>query len=376
MKTFLLMVLIGAVIGGFTNFLAIFMLFRPYSPVRIGRLTLPFTPGLIPKRRDEIARQLGRIVEEYLMTEAVVKEALLTPRMERELAVRMRLILRRWLKGKWNLLQLGEILTVPKWSEWIEGWITKDLEQSAMTRLLADRIAPYFEIPLRNWLCLSREAKEELSQYVSRELMDGLSRFLRSYEGRAWLARAIEGMMSRRNPLFQWAFSLFVREDRMSAIIDPLLDYLEEPGVKEEWGKRLEERMESLMDKSLREITRLSSPKELAEKIIGAFSLHERLSAFLHKPMKEWGKGLYLLSVPLLPKVSAWIFTQINNEIANLYRSLNIAQLVEKEVSSFPLKKLEQMILAVARKELNAITWLGALLGGAIGVIQYWLVGR
>lgn len=44
---------LGAIIGGFTNHLAIKMLFRPHRPIYIGKFQVPFTPGLIPKRRDE-----------------------------------------------------------------------------------------------------------------------------------------------------------------------------------------------------------------------------------------------------------------------------------------------------------------------------------
>ena len=43
--------LIGAVIGYFTNYLAVKMLFRPRREIKIGSKTLPFTPGVIPKRK-------------------------------------------------------------------------------------------------------------------------------------------------------------------------------------------------------------------------------------------------------------------------------------------------------------------------------------
>lgn len=47
----LFMVIVGAVIGGFTNLLAIRMLFRPYKPIHIYGKQLPLTPGLIPSGR-------------------------------------------------------------------------------------------------------------------------------------------------------------------------------------------------------------------------------------------------------------------------------------------------------------------------------------
>ena len=59
---------IGAFIGGMTNELAIRMLFRPYKPIYIGKWRVPFTPGLIPKRHEELAHQMGKLVENFLIT--------------------------------------------------------------------------------------------------------------------------------------------------------------------------------------------------------------------------------------------------------------------------------------------------------------------
>ncbi|MFJ7308315.1 DUF445 family protein [Peribacillus frigoritolerans] len=48
--------------------MAIRMLFRPYKPIHIFGKQLPFTPGLIPKRQDELAKQLGKLVVDHLIT--------------------------------------------------------------------------------------------------------------------------------------------------------------------------------------------------------------------------------------------------------------------------------------------------------------------
>ena len=40
---------------------------------------VPFTPGLIPKRRGEIADKIGQVVEEHLLTESVFKSKLNAP---------------------------------------------------------------------------------------------------------------------------------------------------------------------------------------------------------------------------------------------------------------------------------------------------------
>ena len=60
--------LLGAVIGYLTNLIAVKMLFRPKKAKYIGKLRLPFTPGLIPKRKSALARALGNAVATRLVT--------------------------------------------------------------------------------------------------------------------------------------------------------------------------------------------------------------------------------------------------------------------------------------------------------------------
>ena len=50
---------LGGVIGYITNDLAIRMLFRPRKAVYIGKLHVPFTPGLIPQQKERIAASIG-----------------------------------------------------------------------------------------------------------------------------------------------------------------------------------------------------------------------------------------------------------------------------------------------------------------------------
>lgn len=65
--------LLGAVIGYVTNSLAIRMLFRPLREWRIFGLRVPFTPGIIPRRRHELAESIGRMVSTQLLTAEVLR---------------------------------------------------------------------------------------------------------------------------------------------------------------------------------------------------------------------------------------------------------------------------------------------------------------
>ncbi|WP_277619751.1 DUF445 domain-containing protein [Listeria floridensis] len=72
----ILMALIGGFIGAMTNFIAIRMLFRPYQAIYIGKWRLPFTPGLIPKRRDELASKIGEVITGHLLTGDMIQTKL------------------------------------------------------------------------------------------------------------------------------------------------------------------------------------------------------------------------------------------------------------------------------------------------------------
>lgn len=62
---FLMMVAVGILIGWFTNYLAIKLLFRPYKEMNFFFFKIQ---GLIPKRRDEISENIADVVEKELIS--------------------------------------------------------------------------------------------------------------------------------------------------------------------------------------------------------------------------------------------------------------------------------------------------------------------
>lgn len=57
--------LIGAVIGWATNWGAVKLIFRPYKPVSLFGYVIQ---GVIPKRREDLARSIGQVVEKELIS--------------------------------------------------------------------------------------------------------------------------------------------------------------------------------------------------------------------------------------------------------------------------------------------------------------------
>lgn len=73
---------IGGIIGYCTNWLAIKMLFRPYNEIKIGGKVLPFTPGIIPRRKDKLARAIGERVHETMFTQSDIEDFFLSENMK------------------------------------------------------------------------------------------------------------------------------------------------------------------------------------------------------------------------------------------------------------------------------------------------------
>ena len=70
--------LLGAAIGFLTNSLAIRMLFRPLARKRVLGIPVPLTPGIIPRRRHELARSIGRMVARELLSADAIRQRLHT----------------------------------------------------------------------------------------------------------------------------------------------------------------------------------------------------------------------------------------------------------------------------------------------------------
>lgn len=71
----LVKILFGALAGGITNTVAIWMLFHPYEPPRLlGRWTVRFFQGAVPKNQPRLAAAIGRTVGSRLLTEEDLAE--------------------------------------------------------------------------------------------------------------------------------------------------------------------------------------------------------------------------------------------------------------------------------------------------------------
>ena len=102
----------GTVIGYGTNYIAVKMLFRPRNEVKILGHTLPFTPGAIPKGQPRLAKAIGNVVGNTLITKDDIKSKLMNETIQDTVIGKISEILNAEIKS--------EVMTVGKLDE--EGY--------------------------------------------------------------------------------------------------------------------------------------------------------------------------------------------------------------------------------------------------------------
>lgn len=78
-----------------------------------------------------------------------------------------------------------------------------------------------------------------------------------------------------------------------------------------------------------------------------------------------------------IPQIKAYFWNVyediINNKLADILRTVNIAEVINNKVNELDLLELEKMIILLMKKELSALVWLGGLLGIIMGFINVLL---
>lgn len=156
-----LSITIGSLIGGITNHIAIWMLFHPHRPLRAAGFTLPFTPGLVPKRQPQIAQAVARAVSTHLVTSDALGRALTDPIAQEAVARRFEGHLQRWVErpvaetasgmlgGRW------EAWSEPFWrrlEEWLNGLAEAPEVRAAIDAFLEERLREAAALPLHELL--------------------------------------------------------------------------------------------------------------------------------------------------------------------------------------------------------------------------------
>ncbi|MCC8434827.1 DUF445 family protein [Brevibacillus sp. M2.1A] len=366
---------VGSVIGGVTNELAIRMLFKPVKPWYIGRWKVPFTPGLIPRRRDDIAIQMGRLVEEHLLTTEGVKRALNQSGLESTLTGWMNTIARDWMADERSLRQA--LLTVmPQlfkddgtWSEGVRAPI-----ESKWGAFVDQVLAQYEEKKLRELVTDNgRERLDAALGSASELLLKRFREYLHSPEGQQTLQNMVRGLLGGGGGMFGGLVGMFLGDDK---ILGKILPYLDELLQSRELSERvhhfLHKEADKLLDKNVGEVVAWIGRDQVDDWARKLFAkLEEQSLRIVDEPLSRLTAPISeTVTTELVPRLAKWMVDTLQQNIERIFSRLAIRDIVTRQVEGFPIERIEEMVVGISGKEFRMITVLGFILGGIIGLVQ------
>ena len=377
---------VGALIGYLTNLIAIKMLFKPVKPYYLFGFKLPFTPGLIPAKREKLAEAIARVVKENLLTEESirkrlnhekVRESLLqfTESFLTELSVKAPLYARE-LSAKFEERRLKELLPLKeveaKGEELIEALFRK-LHGRKVREVLPQSLEKEVER-------LIDEKLEELSSALARQVKSGeLSEVIYTavYENllklKAFLPILTEQMASslakRATTLLEEVIERAAREPAFKAKLSKLIWTKFQELLSKEINSESETavRLKELLKKSLKEVIENNSEKRLKELPAVKSLVEEELPKLLARVVEEHRREIAQILSDRLLEV-------IERELPVIMEAVDIETMVKERVNALPIEEVEEIVLKLIDEELKHITLLGGVLGFLIGLFQVFLL--
>ncbi|PQZ56198.1 DUF445 domain-containing protein [Bacillus sp. MYb209] len=358
---------LGAIIGGYTNHLAIKMLFRPHRSIYIGKFQVPFTPGLIPKRRDELAVQLGKMVVEHLLTPEGIGKKLTNEEFQKSLI-------------RWAQVEVDKVITneqslrdmLEKWNlEHVEEEATQKIEH-VITEKIHAFLAEYYTYTWEQALPHSVHEKVEnaIPNVASFILKRGIS-FFESEEGKARLSKMIDDFFASRGTMLNLVGMFLGNVSLVDRVQPEVIKFLGQDGTERLLTDVLQKEWEKLKGRDVQELETFVEKEVIVSSILSAVQVEETVNRFLNQsvqqvcePVRETIVGKVVPSA--VEKGLKWGTENVESVLKNLH----LAEIVQQEVSTFSTERLENLVLSITKNELKMITYLGALLGGTIGFIQ------
>ena len=314
--SFIIAPIVGAFIGYITNDIAIRMLFRPYKTKHIFGLHIPFTPGLIPKEKGRIAKAIGDVISENLMSHEVLGKYLLS---------------------------------------------------DAITEKLRSGISVFFEKQKQN----NETVRQFLWHYLTEEEIDDIVLGINGS-----LTRQIKGKLSDEtigNKVAHIAMEHVMNNMSGDENTDGLLGRV--AGLPLNIGKgiinmvlaALQEPAERMLSRNINKIIK-NNGEEMVSNLIG-----DEVDKILSTQVKGLLYGKDKLIEKIINKVMELYRSVITENLPRVLATIDISKIVCDRINEMDVAELEKLILQVMKKELRAIVWLGAALGFLMGWINVFL---
>ncbi|PFR37343.1 DUF445 domain-containing protein [Bacillus thuringiensis] len=358
---------LGAIIGGYTNHLAIKMLFRPHRPIYIGKFQVPFTPGLIPKRRDELAVQLGKMVVEHLLTPEGIGKKLTNEEFQKGLI-------------HWAQVEVDKVITNEQsLRHMLEKWNVAHVEEEATRKIehvITEKIhaflAEYYTYTWEQVLPHSvNEKVENAIPNVSAFILERGISFFESEEGKGRLSKMIDDFFASRGTLLNLVGMFLGNVSVVDRVQPEVIKFLGQDGTKQLLTDVLQKEWEKLKGRDVKELEAFVEKEMIVSSVLSAVKVEETVSKFLNQSVQQVCEPVRETIIEkLVPSAVTEGLKWGTENVESILNNLHLAEIVQQEVSTFSTERLEDLVLSITKNELKMITYLGALLGGMIGLVQ------
>ncbi|WP_430536079.1 DUF445 family protein [Listeria rocourtiae] len=365
--TIIFMVIVGAFIGAATNFIAIRMLFRPFEAKYIGKWRIPFTPGVIPKRREELAVKIGEVVAEHLLTNEAVQEKLASEDLRTELVTTANELVREQLA----------IHTTPR--ELLAQWDMTAIGDTANDKIavaLKGQLDQFFA--KRNELAVKKVLPDVVHAELARKIpaisaqtLQKVSMFTASDAGKLQIKSMIERILADRGKVGGMV-GLFLNNDTfVTRMQKEVLKFLGKPETEAVLEALIVSEWQQFSERALVDVMPVDKQEQFSEQLIAEIMRTVQLEKWLDTPVQDWIRPY---EQDILDRVVPFLIDTVlhfaSEHSAEVMKRLEIGTMVQHQIEAFSLHEMEQIVLDISGKELKMITYLGGFLGGFIGVLQ------
>lgn len=364
---------VGAAVGAATNYMAIKMLFRPYKPIYFKKWKLPLTPGLIPKRRGDLAIQLGKTVSDYLLTPDTIKKKFLSEEIRSNvLTFAQNKVAQEVFTNDKTIHDWIHLAGFTQLPQTIEGKVDEmihtqftsvknTLSTKAIRELLPSDLEPV----------LDRKIDEAVVQILQKG-----EDYFQSPEGTMTIKNMLDDFLSTKGS-FGGMIQMFLGDSNtlVDKVQRELVKFLQAPGTASLLQRIFVAEWEKIKNRPAMDFMNDVNFDTIENSIQGYAKNVLALETRLDKTINDyWPQGKEWAINELLPKVTEKVFIAAEGKIEDVLKRLNLAEVVREQVDSFPIAKLEELVLGIISKELKLITWLGGIIGGLVGIIQAIIV--
>ncbi|NJK52914.1 MAG: DUF445 domain-containing protein [Leptolyngbyaceae cyanobacterium SU_3_3] len=388
---------VGGIIGYFTNDIAIKMLFRPYRALYIGGKKIPFTPGLIPRNQERLAKRISDTIMGSLLTpeelQNLARRLLKTERVEAALLWLLKLALDQVQSGK------------EKKTAKILASILRDLFSQSLPRLLKvlarredfleDQLNQIFDQIVLEFQ-LSDEQSANLSDWLLQVvlppdrirlvLIDFLTDrniqvidegFREKTSGTYWVVANLFGV---RNSLTRLRTFCLDEREACNTVLAELVFSLGVKSRSKEWLQNLS--LQNLpvstvrqLRKTMRESVRTylqDRGSDVLQGLSESVDWENVANVILNRlqTSEAVSSSLELISQELALILERYLERDLEKIVEQAIPILNIDQVIIDRVKATSPGDLENAINGIVQSELQAIVNLGGILGFVIGLLQ------